>query len=858
MSIAKKAAGFAFLCALTAGAPPAPAQDWGSLQNMLIRFYGYQRAGDKAFDTKNPFYKTSPYPHIQDNHQGKDLSGGWYDAGDFVKFGLPFGYSVYTLLKGYDVFPKAYDDLDSWDYRGAKDNIPDVLGEAKLATDYLIKAVISEAVVVTDVGNGAIDHQQLNESGYANSQRTSPRTATINTGADVAGLYAAALALMSKLYKPYDSVYAAACLAKAKEAFKFGLVNQKLSQQQGSASYYSTKTFVDKMACGAVELYRATGTADYLTHAQSFQAKVASHFFVLGYANTGDLSAFELSRLGFDTYQSVWLTDVDLSLNRVITSTTAHELIKGAFIRSDWGNAGHAGAAAFSAGLAFQVTGANAYKDFAINQVKWMSGIAPFKQSYIVGYLNGPTAPHHRNDVALRSVTRLKGGVVSGPTPVGTFNDTKPDASQWSFEGNNSDNYKNTEVALDYNAAAVGAVAFIRDYMNPPAGVVRMNVGVKATPDNLDFNTQTATITFELETASPWKLSLTGRNSKAKKSFTGTGTAASVKWAGEADEGSFLAGENVDMLVESPVIATYHMSRAKGNLFITATKKEVFRADDAVVDDFEDSDSTNALKGTWSVFTDKAASGTSYTSPATFGPTMFAVGETGKGISVRLVGAAGAAHPVAGIQTRFNAAGTVVGLGPVKSVVFDVKGVKGGFFWVELEQPDIVDGAYFGFKVVLGNDLWNRIRIPLTSFTQHEWKTQARTFNPGSVSALRFSFHGVGTVRFDLDNVRMEGLKIGSAGIATRRIPSAHGTVSGVRISPSGIAYSFNPAVRDDAWSVDILDMKGALLYKRRLGKMEAGKPVSLSGCKLERGRYLLRHRGAATGAEILTAIVAL
>lgn len=759
----------AILLSAAALASTPSAQDWGSIQNLLTRFYGFQRAGDKAIDTRNPFYKTSPFPHSQDNHQGKDLSGGWYDAGDFVKFGLPFGYSVYTLLKGYDVFPKAYDDLDSWDYKGAKDGIPDVLGEAKLATDYLLKAVISDAMVVTDVGNGAQDHQQLNESGYANSQRTSPRGATTNTGADVAGLYAASLALMSKLYKPHDSAYAALCLAKAKEAFKFGLLNQKLSQQQGAASYYSTKTFVDKMACGAVELYRATGQADYLTHAQSFQSKVASHFFVLGYANTGDLSAFELARLGYDTYQSVWLVDVDLSLSRVISSPTAPELIKGAFIRSDWGNAGHAAAAAFSAGLAFQITGQNAYKDFAISQMKWVAGIAPFKQSYIVGFGNGPTAPHHRNDVAMGNVTRLKGGIVSGPTPTGTFNDTKPDASGWSFNGADANNYKNTEVALDYNAAAVGACAFIRDYLNPPAGVVRVSVGLKATPDAVDFNTQTTTLSFELETAAAWKVSLTGRNSKARKAFTGTGAAGSAKWSGEADEGSFQAGETVDFILESPAVPAYHLSRAKGNLYITALKAEAFRADDAVVDNFDDGDSLNVLKGAWSVFTDKAAKGTSYVNPAAFGPAIFSVGEDKtKAVSVRIVGAAGAPKPFAGIRSAFAAAGGAVALGAAKSVVFDVKSTKGSVYWVELEQPDIADGAYYGFQVTVGNDLWNRIRIPLASFSQPAWKTASRPFNPGAVSALRFSYYGEGTVRFDLDNVRIEGMKVGQAGIRAR------------------------------------------------------------------------------------------
>lgn len=31
---------------------------------------------------------------------GHDLTGGWYDAGDFVKFNFPMAYSVTTLAWG--------------------------------------------------------------------------------------------------------------------------------------------------------------------------------------------------------------------------------------------------------------------------------------------------------------------------------------------------------------------------------------------------------------------------------------------------------------------------------------------------------------------------------------------------------------------------------------------------------------------------------------------------------------------------------------------------------------------------------------------------------------------------------------
>lgn len=749
--------------------------DYKALHNLLIKFYGFQRAGDKAKDVKNPFYTRTGVeaPHSRDASGSIDLSGGWYDAGDFVKFGLPFGYATYCLLKGYDVFPRGYDDVDSWDYKGAPDQIPDILGEVKLATDYMIKAVISASQVVTDVGNGSQDHQAMTEDGYANSQRTSPRTATLQTGADIAGLNAAALALMSIVYKKHDSTYAARCLVKAREAFTFGKANQKFSVQQNNGEFYKTAKWHDKMACAAIELYRATGEAAYLADARTFLAGVGQHYFVLGYNYVGDLAYFEMKRQTGESVEGPWMSDVAFYLNRKVVAANAPALIRGAYINSDWGNAGHAGAAALSSALAFTITGDNRYLDFTRSQVHWVAGLAPSTQSFVVGFGNGPTAPHHRNDntIGRSSGPRLKGGVVSGPTPSTPFDPANPTASSWSFTGNDVNNYKNTEVALDYNAGMVGAVAFLRDYDNPPAGLIRISAPLTVTPGNVDLNVGAATITMTLAAAGPYKIVLTGKTSKAVKTYSGSGTTVSLTWRGETDGAAFQVGEQVEVVLDIPNIASYHQMRAKTSFYITGMLKEEFKATDVVFDDFEDGDVNNKVGGVWSTFTDKAQGGASSTSPAAIASAILAnEGDAlTKGLAIRLTGSAGAKRPMVGVRTTFNAAGTPVSLGRSSSVIFDIKASAGNVLYLELEQSGITDSAFHAHKIQFASANWMRIRVPFAGMVQPDWKTTAKPLNTGAAVSLRITNYGETSVRFNLDNMRIENLDIGGTPILQAR-----------------------------------------------------------------------------------------
>jgi endoglucanase len=60
-----------------------------------------------------------------------DLGGGFHDAGDHVKFGLPQGYTASTLAWGFYEFRQAYID------KGLEDQMLDIL---KWFTDYFLRS----------------------------------------------------------------------------------------------------------------------------------------------------------------------------------------------------------------------------------------------------------------------------------------------------------------------------------------------------------------------------------------------------------------------------------------------------------------------------------------------------------------------------------------------------------------------------------------------------------------------------------------------------------------------------------------------------------------------------------------------
>ena len=185
-----------FASALQVVAQTFTTEDYKKAGWMTLRFYGGQRSSQKSLEgpnwlimdhevsssdqnalRNNKGFSTSAYKKgydfTNDADGSVDLSGGWFDCGDHVKFGQTEFYSAYTVLKGFAVWPAGYDDYYSYDYsgyrkeqkfswedaQGTPNGIPDVLDEVKYVCEFFIKCTPNTSTFYSQMGVGDNDHQ---------------------------------------------------------------------------------------------------------------------------------------------------------------------------------------------------------------------------------------------------------------------------------------------------------------------------------------------------------------------------------------------------------------------------------------------------------------------------------------------------------------------------------------------------------------------------------------------------------------------------------------------------------------------------------------------------------------------------
>lgn len=397
---------------------------------------------------------------------GLDLSGGWYDAGDHVKFNLPMSYSATMLAWSYLEDSKVYQATNQDKY---------MLQQLKFVNDYFMRCHASDNVYYYQVGDGQSDHAfwAAAELAEANTKRPSWKVddTSSNGGSAVCGETTAALAAASMVFKDIDPEFSDNCIAHAKGLYQ--MAESAMSDsgyKKGAATFYNSwNGFYDELCWGSIWLYKATGDTTYLDKAIKYSGNwewdrnrgCTSYTWAHCWDDVHYGSALLLADITKDSkfvdfttkFLDYWSTGTDG--NKVAYSP------KGEAWCSEWGSLRYATTMAYLAAVYADTDicpkdRVDVYNDFAKSQADYALGSSG--HSFVVGFgKDAPKSPHHRTahggwqndcggDPEISRHT-LYGALVGGPR---SAND--------SYADDRTDYYCN-EVACDYNAGYTGLVA---------------------------------------------------------------------------------------------------------------------------------------------------------------------------------------------------------------------------------------------------------------------------------------------------------------------------------------------------------------------------------------------------------------
>ncbi len=395
-----------------------------------------------------------------------DLSGGYHDAGDYGKFGLPLASSLTNLAWGGLQFAKGY---------AASGQSDDLLAALKWGTDYLLKCNVLDAAgktsfFVAQVGDADADHNLWQPAETETIPRPALAVTASKPGSDVAGGSAAAMASASILFRRNgDVAYADKLLSSAIALYQFadtyrGKYSDSIPVVQGFYNSYSG--YYDELANGAVWLAQAVkaqggdGSA-YLNKALNIYNNNIGGINKGWTGNWDDSSYATAVLLAQQSGSAAIKQQVESWLNNWVTGGNGVQITAGGLRWiSQWGSLRYAANTAFLADVyASTVNDPNGtYTALAQQTVDYILGANPRQSSYLVGYGNNfPQQPHSREASGvgwdgfrngLPNAHINFGALVGGPTQPNdtSYNDVRSD-------------YVSNEVALDYNAGLTGAFA---------------------------------------------------------------------------------------------------------------------------------------------------------------------------------------------------------------------------------------------------------------------------------------------------------------------------------------------------------------------------------------------------------------
>uniref|UniRef100_A0A0D3G4H0 Endoglucanase n=1 Tax=Oryza barthii TaxID=65489 RepID=A0A0D3G4H0_9ORYZ len=253
---------FTFLCLLAlasmvkVGLDAGGGHDYAIALRKSILYFEAQRSGVPPPNQRVSWRANSGL--FDGNASGVDLVGGYYDAGDNVKFGLPMAFTV-TMM--------SWSILEYGKQMAAAGELRNAMDAVKWGTEYFIKAHPEPDVLYGEVGDGDTDHSCWQRPEDMTTSRQAFRVDPQHPGSDLAAETAAAMAAASIVFRDTNTSYANLLLVHSKQLFEFAdKYRGKYDASITVARKYYSSGYGDELLWAAAWLFDATEDRSYLEY----------------------------------------------------------------------------------------------------------------------------------------------------------------------------------------------------------------------------------------------------------------------------------------------------------------------------------------------------------------------------------------------------------------------------------------------------------------------------------------------------------------------------------------------------------------------------------------------------------------
>lgn len=431
-----------------------------------------------------------------------DVSGGWYDAGDYGKYVVNGGISAWTLLSLYERLDYLSGTAAAWGDRTLNipesgNGVPDLLDEARFEVEFLLKMQVPEGQELAGMA-----HHKIHDHTWSDLAIEPPEQADnrgLHPPSTAATLNLAAVAAQSaRVFRKWDPEFANRCLTSAQVAYRAAVAHPdrlapELDKQGGGP--YADKFVSDEFFWAESELFLSTGEQKYWE-----KLKTSPHFRAFptslqhpdggsdGDGVSGSMSWQSTAGLGWislamapselsdserDYFRHSIVAAGETYLRAIAREGYRLPMNLGKSKKYPWGSNSFVLNNMIVLSLAYDFTHKREYADGVVQGMDYLLGRNGMAQSYLTGYGSVPlTQPHHRfwaNSLNESYPKPPPGAVSGGPNsslqdPQTKKSGLSPSLPPQKCFVDHIDAWSVNEVTINWNAPLAWVAIFLREW----------------------------------------------------------------------------------------------------------------------------------------------------------------------------------------------------------------------------------------------------------------------------------------------------------------------------------------------------------------------------------------------------------